>query len=356
MRSKVGHIMTALALALLAPGCMNVPPSSSASTVTASDAYPLLLPQMQLHDPFIVADRASGTYHLFTRNEVAMSGERGLGTMAYTSRDLKHWSRPRVVFTLPDGNWADGGAWAPEVHQWKGRWYLFTTFHNEAAALPPEPGSKRRPHRRGTLIAVADSLDGPFTLANDGEPVVPASDMTLDGTLHVDAEGRPWFVYAHEWVQATVGTIEAVPLDDDLRAIGEPQLLFRADAADWARGQPQAEGDTVWVTDGPQFFRTQAGTLLMLWSSYGDDGYVQALARSTSGTVAGPWEQLGPLVERDSGHGMLFRAFDGRLMLVVHRPFTRALGKLYEMRDAGDRIEVVREATELDLEAYPTHR
>ncbi|KHL25135.1 glycoside hydrolase [Croceibacterium mercuriale] len=354
MRSRFSHIVPALALALLAPGCM-APPLSSASAGTTG-AYPLLLPQMPLHDPFIVADADTGTYHLFTRNEAAMTGDRRLGTMAYASRDLKHWSHPRVVFALPEGTWADGGAWAPEVHQWRGRWYLFTTFHNEAAALPAEPGSRRTPHRRGTLMAVADSPAGPFTLANDGEPVVPASRMTLDGTLHVDAEGRPWFVYAHEWVQTTVGTIEAVPLDDDLRPIGEPQLLFRADAADWARGQPQPQGDTVWVTDGPQFFRTAAGTLVMLWSSYGERGYVQALARSTSGTVTGPWEQLGPLVQRDSGHGMLFRAFDGRLMLVVHRPFTNALGKLYEMRDADDRVEVIREATELDLEAYPTHR
>jgi hypothetical protein len=82
---------------------------------------------------------------------------------------------------------------------------------------------------------------------------------------------------------------------------------------------------------------------------------VQGLARSKSGEITGPWEQLGPLVERDSGHGMLFRTFEGKLMLVLHRPFKYALGKLYEVRDAGDRIEIVREATELDGEAYPTH-
>ena len=45
----------------------------------------------------------------------------------------------------------------------------------------------------------------------------------------------------------------------------------------------------------------------------------------------------------------------GKLMMIVHRPFNRALGKLYEMRDDGDRLSVVREAVELDLEAYPTH-
>jgi hypothetical protein len=93
----------------------------------------------------------------------------------------------------------------------------------------------------------------------------------------------------------------------------------------------------------------------MLWSSYGTKGYVEGQARSKSGGIEGPWEQLGPLVQRDSGHGMLFHAFDGKLMMVLHRPFANALGKLYEMRDDGDRLSVVREATELDGEAYPTH-
>jgi beta-xylosidase len=316
-------------------------------------AAPLLLPQMQLHDPFIVADKASKTYYLFTRNETAMTGDRRLGTMVYTSSDLKHWSRPRVVFALPEGTWAKGGAWAPEVHPWKGKWYLFTTFHNEAATLPPQ--GNRKPYRRGTILAVADKVDGPYRLVRGGEPIAPQELMTLDGTLHVDAAGKPWLVYAHEWLQTTIGTIEAIPLDDDLAAAGASRVLFRANEAPWARGQRQPDGDSVWVTDGPQFFRTRAGTLVMLWSSYGERGYVQSIARSKSGTLAGPWEQLDPLVRRDSGHGMLFRAFDGRLMMVLHRPFTLALGKLYEMKDARDRVEVVREATELDFEAYPTH-
>ena len=32
----------------------------------------------------------------------------------------------------------------------------------------------------------------------------------------------------------------------------------------------------------------------------------------------------------------------------VHRPFRRARGKLYEMRDEGDHLEVVRKRTDLD--------
>jgi hypothetical protein len=343
------RFLMALALALTWAA---VAPAPAAAQGAPADA-PLLLPNMPLHDPFIVADEASRTYYLFTRNEPRMTGDARLGTMAYTSRDLKHWTRPRVVFTLPEGVWAKDGAWAPEVHAWKGKWYLFTTFHDADAKLPPL--DKRKPYRRGTVLAVADKVDGPYRLVRDGEPVAPKELMTLDGTLHVDAKGKPWFVYAHEWLQATVGTIEALPLDDDLAAAGPPRLLFRANEAAWADAKPQPEGDSVYVTDGPQFFRTRAGTLLMLWSSYDRRGYVQSVARSKSGSVEGPWEQLDPLVRRDSGHGMVFRAFDGRLMMVLHRPFTYAIGKLYEMRDAGDRLEIVRQAIDLDGEAYPTH-
>ncbi len=314
---------------------------------------PLVMTAMHLHDPWIVADRASRTYYLFTRNEAAMTGDGRLGTMMYASRDLKHWTRPKLVFTLPAGIWAKAGSWAPEIHQWKGKWYLFTTFHDSAATLGRS--GKRTTYRRGTVLAVADRIDGPYRLVRGGEPIVAKDRMTLDGSLYVDPKGKPWLVYAHEWWQTGTGTMEAVPLADDLSAAGPPRELFKASDAPWAVGQVQPDGDTVYVTDGPELYRSKTGTLLMLWSSYGKKGYVEAQARSVSGGIEGPWEQLGTLVERDSGHGMLFRTFEGRLMMILHRPFNYALGKLYEMRDDGDRLSVVREATELDGEAYPTH-
>lgn len=329
-------LLAGLLLAVIAPAAV------------AREPAPLLLPAMPLHDPWIVADRASGLYRLYTTNDAAMSGDTRLGIMAYASRDLKHWSRPRLVFALPPGTWAKAGAWAPEVHRWRGRWYLLATFHDEAAPLPRS--GPRALYRRGTILAVADALDGPFVPVRNAEPVAGKDRMTLDGTLYVDPAGKPWLVYAHEWLQVGDGRMEAMPLGDDLAAIGPPVTLFHASDAPWVDGKPQPEGDTIRVTDGPELFRTRTGTLLMLWSSYDRDGYVEGVARSKSGGIAGPWEQLPPLLRADSGHGMLFRRFDGTLMLVVHRPFRNARGKLYEMRDAGDRLAIVREATELDGE------
>jgi hypothetical protein len=342
-------LMTAIAAALLATTA--APAALAAPAKPAAAPAPLAMPDMPLHDPWIVADKSTGTYHLFTRNERRMTGDARLGIMAYTSRDLRHWTRPRLVFALPKGGWANDGAWAPEVHRWNGRWYLFATFHNDSAALPTS--GPRPTIRRGTTLAVADALGGPFAPVRDNAPLVDPARMTLDGTLYVDPAGKPWLVYAHEWVQVGNGTIEAMPLTADLAAAGPSRTLFRASDAPWADGKPQKEGDIIYVTDGPELFRTRTGTLLMLWSSYDKDGYVQGLARSTSGALEGPWEHLPPLLRVDSGHGMLFHRFDGGLMMVVHRPFSNARGKLYEMRDLGDRVELVREATELDGETKP---
>jgi len=75
------------------------------------------------------------------------------------------------------------------------------------------------------------------------------------------------------------------------------------------------------VTDGPFLYRAQNGALLMLWSSFGAGGYAQGVARSTSGQILGPWiQEPEPLYAQDGGHGMVFRTFDGRLMLTLHRP------------------------------------
>jgi beta-xylosidase len=315
-----------------------------AAVAAPAQEAPMTLEHMRLHDPFIVADKPSRTYYLFTSNIPEVTGEKRAGTMVYTSRDLKAWTKPKLVFTAPEGMWGTEGAWAPEVHKWRGKWYLLTTFHNESLKLPEQ--GKRKPYRRGTILAVADRIDGPYRVVRKGEPIVPASQMTLDGHLYVE-KGRPWLVYAHEWLQTSDGTIEAIPLDRNLAAAGPAKLLFRASEAPWAKGQKQGgPDDLVYVTDGPWLHRTQGGALVMLWSSYGADGYNQAVARSRSGKLEGPWEQLPPLVGKSSGHGMLFRGFDGRLVMVLHSPFgAKARGKLYEMDDSGRNLTIRREIT-----------
>jgi beta-xylosidase len=330
----------------------------ASSLLLGAQDYALTLPSMPLHDPFILADAASKTYFLYTSNVATLTGEKRRGTMAYTSKDLKHWSKPFVVFTPPDDFWAHDGAWAPEVHSYRGHFYLFTTLHNEARPIAQPSPLGRATYMRGTLIAMSDKPAGPFVPLKQDGPVPPVDFMTLDGTLYVDRAHQPWMVYAHEWLQKTDGTMEAVRLKPDLsEASGAPVHLFKGSDAPWLNEEivPSTRG-SVYITDGPELFRTKDDHLLMLWSSYehahgvtnAGSSYVQTVARSRTGEIEGPWEQLAPLVHEDSGHGMLFHTFDGRLMLVLHRPFRNARGKIYEMKDAGDHLEIVRERIDLD--------
>ena len=228
--------------------------------------------------------------------------------------------------------------WAPEVHRHDGRYFLFLTLHDPGTALPParqgeneftvsnaRTGASYPTSRRGVGIAVADRPDGPFTLLRTDRPVTRPDFMALDGTLFVDADGSPWMVYAHEWVQLLDGTIEAVPLSGDLRtAVGEPVQLFRGSEASWLRDRvPSAAALPPYVTDGPQLRRLPGGALAMIWASYRADGaageYVETFAVSPDGALRGPWVQREVLVGGNAGHGMLFETFDGVLMLVLHR-------------------------------------
>ena len=330
------------------------PATQPATTEPAAPRQNLRLADFSVHDPWILADQSSKTYHLYTSASPRFTGHGRFGTMCYKSRDLATWDGPYIVFEIPDGIWANPmhGAWAPEVHLYKGKYYLFTTLHNRDHILAQPPEVWKTTHWRGTTIAVSDSPSGPFKLVKDDGPIPPANFMTLDGTFYVDPDNQPWMVYAHEWVQKIDGTMEAIRLNDHLTvAVGDPIHLFKASDAPWLNGQTTPTTKPLnFVTDGPELYRSKDSHLLMLWSSYDNHGYVETLARSQSGKIEGPWEQLSPLVTGDSGHGMLFRSFEGQLMLILHRPFRMPLarGKIYEIEDAGDTLRVIREREDLD--------
>ena len=169
----------------------------------------------RVHDPWIIADRPSQTYYLYTASGVRGSGQHRSGVVTYKSRDLKTWSGPFVVFEVSDNSWADpsAGVWAPEVHFYKDKYYLFATLNNYKQPIPPKPqaaGSRNQTHidvtyggvgqhLRGTQVFLSDSPSGPFQPISD-KPIPPMDTMSLDGTLYIE-DGTPYLVYAHEWIQ-----------------------------------------------------------------------------------------------------------------------------------------------------------
>lgn len=265
------------------------------NTISTADLY--------IRDPFILPWHETKTYYLYSSGTL----EDGRPCFCvYRSQDLQTWEGPIPAFTPPADFWATKNYWAPECHVYQGRLWLFGSLYSDK-------------HNRGTQIFVADHPEGPFTPISDG-PVTPAEWMALDGTLWLEPDGQPWIVFCHEWLQIKDGTIEAMPLTADLtRPAGPPQTLFHGSDAYHivTKGIVNPKG---YVTDGPFLFHRD-GELFMLWSTCDGPSYCQIAARSLSGRVTGPWEQLPtPLYTQDGGHGMRFVDFDGTPRFVLHAP------------------------------------
>lgn len=265
----------------------------------------MYLKDIHIRDPFVLVSKEHRLYYMYgTIGETAWGGKAG-GFNAYTSKDLNVWEGPFQVFCPAPDFWADHHFWAPEVHFYQGKYYMFASFKAEGRC-------------RATQILIADNPLGPF-IPHGAGLATPEDWECLDGTLHVDQEGVPWMVFCHEWTQIGDGEICAVLLTAGMdAAAGEPITLFKASEASWVTA---AEGEGNYVTDGPFLFQTAEGELQMIWSSFSSTGYAIGAAKSATGRVQGPWiQESRPLFTKNGGHGMLFENFQGQRMLSIHMP------------------------------------
>ena len=299
-----------------------------------------------IRDPFILADNSTKTYYMYAQTGNRIPKQKGLaGVEVYKSKDLKLWSEPSTVLSLPEDHWGGISVWAPEVHKYKNKYYLFTTLTAKDTVPWREPGERMYPNKRATEIFWSDSPEGPFKSFNNSAQT-PSDWMSLDGTLFIE-DGIPYMVFCHEWIQIIDGTMEIVQLSEDLsKPVGEPQTLFKATDAPWVRSLKDAGGQWHgYITDGPSFHRLESGKLLMIWSSFGEERYAVGMAVSESGSVKGPWKQLPePLFKKDGGHGMLFKTFEGQMMLTIHQPNGNGLerARFFKVKEEGDKLVLVK--------------
>ena len=264
----------------------------------------------------------------------------------YTSKDLLNWYGPKTIYNAPSDVWGNipvVGIWAPEFHAYNGKYYLFLTFDSRNKFA--EQWREWLPRvTRGSQVLVGDSITGPFkTFSNHA--TTPVDMMTLDGTLWIE-DGIPYMVFCHEWVQITNGSICYMKLKEDLsEADSEPVKLFHADEAVWSRGSKKYGNR---VTDGPYLHKGKTGKLYMLWTSGGAEGMATGIAVSESGKLAGPWvQQDEPVYKANGGHAMLFKSFEGKLMIALHSPYNgETHPHIFEMEDTGNTLRIVKELKE----------
>ena len=259
--------------------------------------------EIRIRDPFIYTDRENNCYYMYGTTDLVENKIVARNTFSvYRSTDLESFEGPKVIFDGGKcGFWADRDFWAPELHKYNGKYYLFASCKADGK-------------HRATHIFVCDTPDGQFLPLTE-EPITPWDWECLDGTFWVE-DGKPYVIFSHEWTQVGDGEIWAAELKEDLTGrVGEPFMLFRASDnpnVNELRGHSGA-----YVTDGPFLYR-ENGKLRMMWSSFYDGRYLVIDAWSDS--IRGKWEHGGSRFDFDGGHAMLFEKLDGTRMISLHVP------------------------------------
>lgn len=294
------------------------------------------LGDIHVRDPYILTDKEEEVYYLYRSS--SKRGEDGKligGVEVFKSKDLKVWYGPKQVFTVSENNWITGTIWAPEVHKYRDKYYLFATLNSDVIWKGQRDNWPAYTFR-GTQIFHSDSPEGPF-LSFSGMPHTPMENMALDGTLWVE-DDVPYMIYCHEWVEIEDGSMNLLELKEDLsEPVGVPMRLFYASAAPWTIDNRKS-----YVTDGCFLYQTRGGKLLMIWSSFTSKGYAIGIAESATNRVFGPWiHHKEPLLNENGGHGMIFTTLDGLLALTLHQPNGPAGSEraiIYRLEDTGDNL------------------
>ena len=268
---------------------------------------------IRIRDPFILTDAEKGCYYMYGRPALSSDDPAVRATFSvYVTRDLENFEEPKIVLDARKiGFWGTDDFWAPEVHLYRDRYYLFGTCRAEGM-------------HRATQIFVSDTPDGEFVPLSP-EARTPYHWECLDGTLWIE-DGVPYMVFCREWLEVKDGEMWAMPLADDLtHPVGEPVLLFRASQATDVREHGK-EGSGDYITDGPFLYR-EGDALRMIWSSFGgkegETGRYLVLCAVSEGGVCGPWKHLGSRYDFDGGHAMLFKTLTGEEMIALHSPNVR---------------------------------
>ena len=269
-----------------------------------------------LRDPFIlkVGDvwYMTGTLPPYG---LAAEAERTKGVPLYKSTDMTTWEFVDYIVRTPaesEGKWYAERFWAAELFSHNGKFYVTVNCCRVDGS------------NHGFLFAVADDIEGPYTIMNPDEPLA----LGNDAHLFVDTDGQT-YIFASNISYAKID-LDSLTLLSDWKTAVSP--IKGSDA--W-NGQREGVG-----FEGP-YVLTTGGKYYLFYSTW-SRGYEVGLAVADS--VTGGWSMYaapmyGGMVQdrcdyyggiyeegyyenqdkyRECGHNSVFEGPDGEMWIAAH--------------------------------------
>ena len=86
--------------------------------------------EIRIRDPFILPMPEEGCYYMYGTTALEQASLAARGTFSvYRTVDLENFEEPKVIVDSDKlGFWGRFDFWAPEVHKYKDKFYMFATF------------------------------------------------------------------------------------------------------------------------------------------------------------------------------------------------------------------------------------
>lgn len=259
---------------------------------------------LQMGDPFVL--QHGDKYFLFGTNA---SNE---GFKCWESPDLVQWTPKGWAYQETDASWAKSHYWAPEVKEYRGKFYLTYSAMPKSADTP----------RLLIALAVSDKPAGPYT-----DLFAPWFDFgysAIDGHIFVDDDGKPYLYFSRNGVQDgySFGIIYGMALAEDLsKPIGEAVKLMEADQP-WEKVR-YAENR---CNEGA-FVLKHNGRYYMTYSANHTGFPHYGIGYATADNPLGPWVKAeeNPIAATNleigvsgPGHSCITRSPDGKELFIVY--------------------------------------
>jgi beta-xylosidase len=259
---------------------------------------------IQMGDPFVI--QHDGRYYLFGTNAS------NTGFKFWESADLVHWTPKDWAYQETDDSWAKSHYWAPEVKEYRGKFYM--TY----SAMPKRTDTPRLL----IALAVSDKPAGPYEDLH--APWFDFGYSAIDGHIFVDDGGKPYLYFSRNGVQDgySFGIIYGVALADDLsNPVGEAVKLIEADQP-WEKVR-YAENR---CNEGA-FVLKHEGRYYMTYSANHTGFPHYGIGYATADKPLGPWvkSQENPIAATNPdvgvsgpGHSCVTRSPDGKETFIVY--------------------------------------
>jgi arabinoxylan arabinofuranohydrolase len=214
----------------------------------------------------------------------------------YTTEDMVNWTDHGIVASYKIFDWAIGDAWAIQVVERNGKFYLYAPV-------------KSRDKRRSAIgVAVADSPYGPF---HDplGKPLVSASDGDIDPTVFIDSDGQAYLYWGNP------DNYYAKLNDDMISLKGEP-IATPMTIESFGKREGNERRPTLYE-EGPWLYKRN-NLYYLLWAG---GPIPEHIGYSISNSPTGSWKNSGTLMPTEgksfTNHpGMV--DFKGKTYLFYH--------------------------------------